>query len=376
MFDCFPFPDRPGATPALRRVLSVCGGGLLGVIPAAMLNRYEDLGKAAYGAGYRLSDSFDLVGGTSTGAVIATGVALGLPASEIADFYLSDVPKGFRRRRSAIPLINDMFDGDLMQSFFARTAEGRVLEAQGLACHLMITAKDLSRGRPLAFTTMAQPTWPVLGAEIRQDKLPLDLLLRASTAAPGLFSPVALQLEGVGEIIAADGGMSPFNDRALLLSQMARGAGASAVDVTALGTGSTKPSYSRQRLTGGLAVIRALRALMGTIKDGEMLTDTTLQMLAGHPESGLSYRRHDMGLDAETFELLGLSVSKRTLAQMRRIADFAGKERLFEAATVYAERTITTALPLTASAMAARAFDSRAADGANGLTSEGRVNHG
>ena len=42
-------------------LLSVSGGGLLGVIPAAMLLRIEALGKEKYGPHYRLSDSFDSV---------------------------------------------------------------------------------------------------------------------------------------------------------------------------------------------------------------------------------------------------------------------------------------------------------------------------
>ena len=86
---------EPMETPGEMRILSVSGGGLLGVIPAAFLMHFEALGQRTYGQSYRLADSFDLAGGSSTGAVISTGIALGLSAAEIADFYLRDVPKGF-----------------------------------------------------------------------------------------------------------------------------------------------------------------------------------------------------------------------------------------------------------------------------------------
>jgi hypothetical protein len=328
------------------RVLSVSGGGLLGVIPAAMLVRYEALGKAAYGSAYRLSDSFDLVGGTSTGAVIATGVALGLGAEDIANFYLRDVPKGFRRRRGAIPLLHDLFDGDLLTRFYTKQTGTRRLERNALECHLAITVKDMSRGRPMMFSTLASPTDQVLDADIRNDALPLDTLLRASTAAPGLFSPVPLTLNCGTKTIAVDGGLSPYNDPGLLLSRLAANTGASSVDMIGLGTGSTRPSYGAGRIIKGFSVLRAVRALMGVIRDGERLTRQTLRLIAETPGSQLSYRHHDMGLDAETLEALGVSVSRRALAQLRSISDFSGKRALFDAALTHAERTISEPLPL------------------------------
>lgn len=66
------------------RLLAIPGGGMLGVVAAAFPERLERLGRAApgpgYGPGYRLAQSFDLACGSSTGAVLATAVALGLPA--------------------------------------------------------------------------------------------------------------------------------------------------------------------------------------------------------------------------------------------------------------------------------------------------------
>ena len=338
----------PLGTPSRMRVLSVSGGGLLGVIPAAILMHYETLGRRAYGSGYRLSDSFDLVGGSSTGAVIATGVALGLGAAEIADFYLRDVPKGFKRRRRAVPLLHDLFDGDLMQQFFLKRTGGRCLDRDVLQCHLAITTKDLVNARPMVFSTLPGSSAEEDMTDVvhRRDALPLDLLLRASTAAPGLFPPVELPLLDGEKRLAADGGLGPFNDPGLLLSRLAWAAGALQVELTGLGTGSTRPKYRASRWTKGPSAIRALRALMGLIKDGEAQTRQMLETVAASPSEALSYRNIDMGLDRETFTALGLDVSDQELAAMRNITKFAGKVQLFEAAMKFAEMKISDPLPL------------------------------
>lgn len=340
----------PLGAPSRMRVLSVSGGGLLGVIPAAILMHYETLGRSAYGRDYRLSDSFDLVGGSSTGAVIATGVALGLSATEIADFYLRDVPKGFKRRRGAVPLLHDIFDGDLMQKFFLKRTGGRHLERSALECHLAVTAKDLVNARPMVFSTLpgGDGVEDMTDVVHRRDVLPLDLLLRASTAAPGLFSPVLLTLDDGEGVLAADGGLGPFNDPGLLLTRLAWAAGALEVDLTTLGTGSTRPRYRATRWTRGPSAIRALRALLGLIKDGEAQTRQILDTIASSPSDALTYRNHDMGLDRATFAGLGIDVKDQDLAAMRNISKFAGKVQLFEAALKFAQNKIVDPFPICA----------------------------
>ena len=330
------------------RVLSISGGGLLGVIPAAVLLHYETLGRGVYGRDYRISDSFDLVGGSSTGAVIATGVALGLSAAEIANFYLRDVPKGFKRRWGAVPLLHDVFDGDLMQKFFLKRTGGRCLSRDVLACDLAVTVKDLTQSRPIVFSTLPAASVDLDMGDVdhRQDALPLDLLLRASTAAPGLFSPVALTLETGSEILAADGGLGPFNDPSLLLARLAWAFGADHVDLTALGTGSTRPCVSATRLMNGPAIARILSALAGVIKDGEAQTREVLSTMAKAPGAPLTYTPVNMGLDRATFEGLGLNVSDKEISEMRNFSKVAGKCELFAAALEFAEQKIFSPLPL------------------------------
>jgi predicted acylesterase/phospholipase RssA len=63
------------------RVLSIDGGGVRGYLPALVLAEIERR------AGAPVADQFDLVVGTSTGGIIGIGLAAGLSARQLAEFY-------------------------------------------------------------------------------------------------------------------------------------------------------------------------------------------------------------------------------------------------------------------------------------------------
>ncbi len=87
-------PERP------RRILALDGGGIRGLITLEVLRRLESELATATGVGetFRLCDFFDLVGGTSTGAIIAAGLARGMSVEEISKFYQTFGRKVFVRR--------------------------------------------------------------------------------------------------------------------------------------------------------------------------------------------------------------------------------------------------------------------------------------
>ncbi len=69
------------------RILSCDGGGIRGLISAAMLERLEQKLKQ-HEPSKRLIDYFDIIAGTSTGSLIACGLAKGLNAREIKSLYI------------------------------------------------------------------------------------------------------------------------------------------------------------------------------------------------------------------------------------------------------------------------------------------------
>lgn len=77
-----------------RRILCIDGGGILGTFPAAFLSYLEQ-----HLQGRAIGSYFDLIAGTSTGGIIAIGLAMGLRASDLLDLYEKRGPEIFGQGR-------------------------------------------------------------------------------------------------------------------------------------------------------------------------------------------------------------------------------------------------------------------------------------
>jgi uncharacterized protein len=66
------------------RILSIDGGGIRGVFPAAILAGLE----RAYTGGNPVGAYFDLIAGTSTGGILALGFGAGFSAADLLDLYV------------------------------------------------------------------------------------------------------------------------------------------------------------------------------------------------------------------------------------------------------------------------------------------------
>ena len=77
------------ADSSIKRILSIDGGGIKGTCPAAFLaSLEEDLDEP-------IGHYFDLIAGTSTGGILAIGLALGIPAKELLKLYVEKGPEIF-----------------------------------------------------------------------------------------------------------------------------------------------------------------------------------------------------------------------------------------------------------------------------------------
>lgn len=92
---------RPDLRPQLRwdaadmRILSIDGGGIRGILPAAVLAICED----RFCDGRPAGEFFDYIAGTSTGGIIALGLSVGIPAREILAIYMDHGSEIFPPRR-------------------------------------------------------------------------------------------------------------------------------------------------------------------------------------------------------------------------------------------------------------------------------------
>ncbi|TGK04160.1 patatin [Leptospira langatensis] len=85
----------------MKRILQIDGGGILGIMPALVLVRLEALLKKLKRKS--LTDSFDLITGSSTGAIIGGAVAAGVPIQAIADLYIKKGANLFTPRSKLNP---------------------------------------------------------------------------------------------------------------------------------------------------------------------------------------------------------------------------------------------------------------------------------
>ena len=86
--------NRFGGGPRPRKLLALDGGGIRGVLTLQVLIRMEEILAEASGQGedFRLCNFFDYIGGTSTGAIIAAGLARGMSTRDLSDFYMKTGP--------------------------------------------------------------------------------------------------------------------------------------------------------------------------------------------------------------------------------------------------------------------------------------------
>ena len=129
------------------RVLSIDGGGIRGLITTVMMQRL-----AATPGLEDFLDKVDLIAGTSTGGLLALGIARGLPLDEIRDLYLNDGKEIFDDS-----WIDDLLDlGKLrgadyktknMRKVFKRVL-GKDTTLGDLEKHVLVTAFDLDNGDP------------------------------------------------------------------------------------------------------------------------------------------------------------------------------------------------------------------------------------
>lgn len=143
-------PARQTGPSSCKQLLALDGGGVRGAISVAFIERIEAICKERSGRGeaFRLSDHFDLIGGTSTGAIIGTALALGLRASEVKDLYLRLAPRVFRRSRWRLSLVQTIFDATVLQREIAGIVGDRRLDTPDLRTHLAIVMKRMDTGAP------------------------------------------------------------------------------------------------------------------------------------------------------------------------------------------------------------------------------------
>jgi uncharacterized protein len=79
--------DHLDPTKGPKRILALDGGGIRGILTLQFLKTVETLVKQRFGGDALICDYFDLIGGTSTGSIIAAGLACGMTVDALEQLY-------------------------------------------------------------------------------------------------------------------------------------------------------------------------------------------------------------------------------------------------------------------------------------------------
>jgi patatin-like phospholipase/acyl hydrolase len=171
----------------LFRILALDGGGLRGTFTAAVLAKWDDMLKS--GGGNEIVRHFDMVAGTSTGAILAIGLGLGLTPLAMLNFYRVQGPKIFPKDRRLRHWLKSKHESSTLRSTLEAAFGNRRL--QDSCCRLVLPTVRAIHGEAEAIVTAHSPDRTGF-SEI----LAVDAAL-ASSAAPTYFdeavvdSPIA-----------------------------------------------------------------------------------------------------------------------------------------------------------------------------------------
>jgi hypothetical protein len=274
----------PNAGP--KRILALDGGGIRGVLTLEYLEIIEALLRQRQNdPNLLLCDYFDLIGGTSTGSIIAAGLACGMSVKEIKELYYGLGAKVFVP--TGLGIVVPKFQAPALQTALdGALGANTTLDSDKIRTGLMIMTKRLDTGSP----------WPLNngggGRYATQDgALRLTQIVRASTAAPTYFDPERVQISSRdgsvvdGEFV--DGGVSPFNDPALQLLMLAAleghgfrwRTGKDELLLISAGTGTYRSPPQGPGLLDKFAAAQGLRALQSLMDDCARTNQAMLQWL-------------------------------------------------------------------------------------------------
>lgn len=198
-----PLPNPNSTRP--KRLLSLDGGGIRGLIAAEVLIRIEDLLKELKPGLTCLADYFDFIGGTSTGAILAAGLSKGMTARQLRDIYYNDGHRIFTKNFILFQLWSK-YSAEPIEETLQREFAGITLGSDQLKTLLMIVAKNTTTGSTWFFVN--NPRNPFYNTN---SKIPLWHIIRASSAAPTYFPPHQFQIgDRTAEFV--DGGITPYNN--------------------------------------------------------------------------------------------------------------------------------------------------------------------
>lgn len=322
--------DQHFASAGPKRILSLDGGGLKGIVTLGFLDRIEALLKARHDddPNFRLAHYFDLIAGTSTGAIIAAALAKGMTVAEVTEYYLLMGEKVFSRNWFRKGIIRARYDDKKLKKLLKEVfGTDTTLGDESLKTGVLIITKRIDTGSPWPIGNNPQGAYfdaSADGTRIGNADYPLWQVVRASTAAPAFFDPETLTITKgksrrkavTGSFI--DGGVSPFNNPALQAVMYTTldgyrvnwATGGENLFVVSVGTGDSDPEHTPSKI----AAKGAVKALLSLMDDCAALVETIMQWMSSgtkvsHIDRELGDLRDDLVAPAPLFTYVRYNIS-------------------------------------------------------------------
>jgi patatin-like phospholipase/acyl hydrolase len=214
---------------APKKILSLDGGGIRGALTLGYLKKMEDILKGKYpeNKNFRMSDYFDLIGGTSTGAIIASLLALGKTVDEIKGLYMDLGDKIFGEKRNwwnpleTYQWLKANYDyRGMTEGLKLALGEDTTLGSDKIKTGLCVVAKRADTNSIWPLINHPKGKYYDSPASKNKDFL-LWKVVRASPAAPTYFAPQLMDVKDDQLAAFIDGGLSMANNPSLTLLMVA-----------------------------------------------------------------------------------------------------------------------------------------------------------
>ncbi len=281
--------------PGPKRILSLDGGGVRGILSLGILETIERQLSELEGKPVLLGEWFDLIGGTSTGSIIATGLALGMSVADLRVLYLTMAPRIFKRSWRRIVGWQAKFDERNIAAELRLVLGERTLDTPDLKTGLSIVLKRIDTDSSWILTNNSRSKYwndAPDGSFDGNRRLLLADLVRASTAAPGYFDPELVALTvGKDPGLFVDGALTLHNNPALALTLNALipayglqwSTGSEKLLVVSVGTGSFRTTVKAKFAEQESAAMLAVRSLASMISESQDLVLTMMSFLGQSP---------------------------------------------------------------------------------------------
>jgi hypothetical protein len=294
------WPDRL-FQPGPKRILAIDGGGVRGAIAIGFLQKLEAVLRVRENKpDLLLCDYFDLIGGTSVGAILAAGLAMGRTADQALESFTAMAPRLFGSALPRIPLVQGRFDSRRFAALLREELGSHTLATAPWRTGFAAVSKRVDTGSTWVLTNCPRAKYwgrDSTGAMTADGYVPnadydLATVVQSSAAAPFFFDLVTLEIAKGDPGVFFDGAVTPHNNPALQLAMTALvpnygfgwSPGRDKLMIVSVGAGGPrprKPEWTGRRV---LSILKALHALVSVAYDNSELSTMVLQWLGESPQ--------------------------------------------------------------------------------------------